>query len=257
MTALAEILAAAEPIAGGFTTSVPAGWMQGRTAYGGFSAALALEAALRLEPDLPPLRSAQIAFIGPLAGEIRVTATRLRRGRNAAFIQADIASEAGIGLRATWVFMAPMASKVSRDTAPRARVAPPAADAKLFIGPENFFISNFELLDIKQDTGEAEWLRWARLRERGGLHPMVELTAVGDGLPPAAYKLFSERDIPLSSLNWTINFLTPEPATQDGWWLLNAVTDAARDGFSSQRMTVWNAAGEVVAEATQAVAIFA
>ena len=257
MTALADILAAAEPIAGGFTTSVPAGWMQGRTAYGGFSAALALDAALRLEPDLPPLRSAQIAFIGPLAGEVSVTATRLRRGRNAAFIQADVASEAGIGLRATWVFMAAMASKVSRDTAPRARVSPPTADAKLFIGPENFFIGNFELLDIKQGTGEAEWLRWARLRERAGLHPAVELIAVGDGLPPAAYKLFSERDIPLSSLNWTINLLTPAPASDNGWWLLGATTDAARDGFSSQRMTIWNAAGEAVAEASQAVAIFA
>jgi acyl-CoA thioesterase len=257
VTALAEVIAAAEPVAGGFRTGVPASWMQGRTAYGGFSAALALEAALRLEPDLPPLRSAQIAFIGPLAGEVSVTATRLRRGRNAAFLQADVVSVAGLGLRATWVFMAAMASKVARDTAPRAPVAPPAAGAKLYTGPAEFFTGHFEFLDIRDGTGEAEWLRWARLRERAGLHPMVELIAVGDGLPPAAFKLFGERNIPLSSLNWSINLLTPEPAAEGGWWLLGAVTDAARDGFSSQRMTIWNAAGTPVAEASQAVAIFA
>jgi acyl-CoA thioesterase len=129
MTPIADILAAAEPIEGGFRARVPSGWMQGRTAYGGLSAALALEAAMRAEADLPPLRSAQIAFIGPLAGDVTVTATRLRRGRNAAFVQADVASEAGIGLRATFVFMAALQSQAARDTAPRAPVAPPAPDA--------------------------------------------------------------------------------------------------------------------------------
>ncbi len=31
----------------------------------------------------------------------------------------------------------------------------------------------------------------------------------------------------------------------------------ARGGYSSQRMTIWNAAGDAVAEAMQGVAIFA
>ncbi|MGL1521386.1 acyl-CoA thioesterase domain-containing protein, partial [Vibrio parahaemolyticus] len=41
---------------------------------------------------MPTLRSAQVSFIGPLAGAVTVTATKLRRGRTAAFIQADIVS---------------------------------------------------------------------------------------------------------------------------------------------------------------------
>jgi acyl-CoA thioesterase len=257
MTPIAELIAAAAPIDGGFRSMVPADWMQGRTAYGGLSAALALEAALRLEPDLPPLRSAQVAFIGPLAGDVAVTATKLRRGRNAAFIQADVASEAGVGLRATFVFMAALQSQVTRDTAPRAPVPPPGPDARIYTGPADFFIGNFNLHDVKQGTGPAEWLRWVRLRERGGLHPMVELMAVGDALPPAAFKLLEQRNAPLSSLNWTINFLTAEPHTGEGWWLLTADADVAHHGFSSQRMKIWDASGAAVAEAMQAVAIFA
>ena len=66
MTPIREILAAATPIDGGFRAQIPSDWLQGRTAYGGLSSALALHAAQGIEPDLPPLRSAQIAFIGPL-----------------------------------------------------------------------------------------------------------------------------------------------------------------------------------------------
>lgn len=257
MTPIADLLAAAAPIEGGFRTTIPEDWKQGRTAYGGLSAALALHAAMRAEPDLPPLRSAQIAFIGPLAGGVAVTAAKLRRGRNAAFIQSDLVSEAGLGFRATFVFMAPLASAIVHDEAPRAATPPPAPDAELYTGPEHFFTGNFNFLDVKEGSGPAEWLRWARLRERGGLHPMVELMAIGDALPPAAFKLVENRQAPLSSLNWQINFLTAEPVTQDGWWLLHARADSARDGYSSQRMSIWNAAGEPAAEAMQGVAIFA
>ena len=44
MTPLRDILAAATPIKGGFRATIPTGWMQGRTTYGGLSGALALHA---------------------------------------------------------------------------------------------------------------------------------------------------------------------------------------------------------------------
>lgn len=256
MTPIADLLAAAERTESGFRTAVPADWMQGRTAFGGLSAALALQAALALEADLPPLRSAQIAFIGPLAGAVTITAAKLRRGRNAAFIQSDVTSDAGLGLRATFVFMAELGSAVEHDQARRASAELPAPDDQLYTGPDGFFTGNFNFFDPKLKLGPTEWMRWARLRARDGLHPMVELMAIGDALPPGAFKLAAERQTPLSSLNWQINFLTPEPATQDGWWLLNAAADTVRHGYSSQHMSIWNSAGQPVAEAMQGVAIF-
>jgi acyl-CoA thioesterase len=257
MTPISDLLAAATPRESGFVTAIPADWLQGRTAYGGLSSALALHAAMQVEPDLPPLRSAQVAFIGPLSGEVTVTATKLRRGRNAAYIQADIVSEAGLGYRAIFIFMAQMPSRIVHDVAARAPLGPPAADAELYTGPETFFTGNFNFFDPKAAQGQAEWLRWARLRARNGLHPMIEVMAIGDALPPAAFKLIEGQQAPVSSLNWQINLLTPTPVTDDGWWLLHAVSDQARDGGASQRMTIWNAAGEPIAEAMQAVAIFA
>ena len=257
MTPIREILAAATPIAGGFRADIPADWLQGRTAYGGLSSALALHAAQGIEPDLPPLRSAQVSFIGPLSGNVSVIATKLRRGRTAAFIQADIVSDAGLGYRATFVFMAEQPSRVTLSGGLASRVPPPAPDAKLYTGPDEFFTGNFNFLDLKDAAkGEAEWLRWARLRDFAGLDPMVEVLALADALPPAAFKLFGKDFVPLSSVTWIVNLLTPAPATTDGWWLLAAESQHAVNGGSSQTMMLWNADGVPIAQGMQSVAIF-
>ncbi|MDB5712011.1 MAG: TesB-like acyl-CoA thioesterase 1 [Sphingomonas bacterium] len=257
MTPVRDILAAAIPGESGFRVAIPTDWLQGRTTYGGLSAALALHAAQGIEPGLPPLRSAQIAFIGPLAGEVTVTATKLRRGRTAAFIQADVVSDAGLGLRATFVFMADQPSRIDLAGRLTSTLRPPAADAKVYTGPDEFFTGNFNFLDLKDEAkGEAEWLRWARLRDHNELDPMVQLMAVGDALPPAAFKLLGKEPAPISSLTWIVNLLTPAPTTRDGWWLLSATSDHARHGCSSQIMTMWNADGQPVAQGMQSVAIF-
>lgn len=258
MTPLRTIIEAARETASGFEADIPADWMQGRTSYGGLSSALALEAARRCEPDLPPLRSAQIAFIGPLAGTVSISATKLRRGRNAAFIQADVIGAAGLGLRATFVFMADQPSRLDLDQAAGHDRPPPAPDAKLYTGPDDFFAGNFNFLDVKDEAlGPAELLRWARLRDAGGIDPMVQLMAVADALPPAAFRLLGNTLVPVSSLTWIVNLLTPTPQTRDGWWLLSARADQAKNGCSSQRMAIWNADGQRVAEGMQSVAIFA
>ncbi len=258
MTSLKQAIDALQPIEGGWRGTVPENWLQGRTAYGGFSAALALHAAQHSDTDLPPLRSAQVSFIGPLSGAITIRASRLRRGRNAAFVQVDVESDAGLGLRATFVFMAAVTSRVDHQTGTAPDFPMPSADTETFRGHSAVaFSRNFDLLDRRDDgVGAAEWLRWARLVERDGLDPMVELIALADCLPPAALKLLGG-PAPLSSMTWLLNVLGPQPTTRDGWWLLRATTDYTRDGSSSQQMAIWNADGTPIAEQMQSVAIFA
>ena len=257
MTTLKQVIDALQPIEGGWRGTIPDNWLQGRTAYGGLSTALALHAAQASDTDLPPLRSAQVAFVGPLSGTVMVTAHRLRRGRNAAWIQADVESEAGLGLRAVFVFMGPIESRLSHHAGGAPDFAVPGAGDKTFDGHKAVaFSQNFELLDRRDDVGPAEWLRWTRLKERDGLDPMVELVAIADCLPPAALKLLGG-PAPVSSMTWQLNLLGPAPVTRDGWWLLRAVTDYAEAGSSSQRMAIWNSDGAAVAEQMQSVALFA
>ena len=258
MTGLPALIAGLERHKDGWRGEIPDNWLQGRTAYGGLSTALALHAAQALDIDLPPLRSAQVSFIGPLAGPVTIRAQRLRRGRNAAFVQADVTSEAGLGLRATFVFMGSVDSKVELRSGTAPDFPRPQAGDTTFKGNSAVsFTRNFEFLDRRDDSvGPAEWLRWVRVNDRDGLDPMVELALVADCLPPAALKLVGG-PAPVSSMTWLLNVLGPNPRTDDGWWLLRANADYASAGSSSQLMGIWNTAGEPVAEQMQSVAIFA
>ena len=264
MSGLPALLQSLEPVEGGWRGHVPDNWLQGRTAYGGLSTALALHAAKASDDDLPPLRSATVSFIGPLAGDVRVGATRLRRGRNAAFIQADVESEAGLGLRAVFVFMRDQASTIDHAVGQAPDFARPGPEDRVYSGksqgPGPGFLTNFEFVDRRTpgpetETHAAEWLRWVRIKDRAGLDAEVELALIADCLPPAALSL-SRGFVPLSSLTWILNLLGPAPRTEDGWWLLRARTVYARAGSSSQDMAIWSADGTPVAQQMQSVAIF-
>ncbi|WP_296680085.1 thioesterase family protein [Novosphingobium sp.] len=255
---LPRILAAARPHNGGFVTDIPAEWMQGRTSYGGLSAALALVAAQQLANDLPPLRSATVNFVGPLAGEVAVTARLLRRGRNASWISAEVASEAGVGLTATFVFMGAVEqSTLHLHDVPVPANLIPLADAVPLperAGPS--FAPNLERRFALPQAEPAQpvicW--WERLRDAQGLDPMVALLLLSDALPPGVMPLTGPA--PISSMTWLINLLTADPQTDDGWFLLRAAGNYAEKGCSSQDMAIWNTRGEAVAVGMQSIAIF-
>lgn len=255
---LPDTLSNIRPIDGGFATAIPEDWMQGRTSYGGFSAALALEAARNLAPDLPPLRSAQVSFVGPLAGEVEVQARMLRRGRNASWISAEITSESGVGLTATFVFMGPVDSKLHlHDVPPPANLVPVEAARSLPEGRGPGFAGHFNRRFALPRTDEPEpqigW--WMQLKDRAGLDPMVELMLCADALPPGVLHMM-DRNAPISSMTWLVNLLTPLPQTSDGWWLLRSAGNYAERGCSSQDMAIWNADGTAVAVGMQSIALF-
>ena len=226
-------------------------WLQGRTAYGGVSAAIALIAVKAAFPDLPPLRSVQVAFVGPLAGDVAATPQLLRRGKNSAFVACDVANADGVGLRALFLFMAPRASTVAHDALPMPAVTAIAPTAMPPGVPQ--FLTKFEVAEGASVA--AGFVRWVRLRDRDALDPEVELVAIADALPPAALTLATMPG-PVSTVTWQLNILGALAAAHaEGWWLLAADTLHAADGGSSQSMMIW-CDGRAVATATQSVALF-
>jgi acyl-CoA thioesterase len=260
VVSLAALLAGAERRHDGLSATIPDNWLQGRTAYGGISAALALTAARGLADDLPPLRSAQISFVGPLDGTVSAAASMLRRGRSASFVDARVdGGDRALGLRATLLFAADRESAMDhRDSAPPADLPAPedVPDMPTPPGTPAFF-HNFEYRTIRPAAGKPapDLLMWVRFRDPAGLDPLTELIAVADALPPAAIGLMRSLR-PVSSMTWLLNILTPTPATRDHWWLLRSTAEHVRDGFSSQSMAIWNRDGEAVVRGMQSVAVF-
>ena len=238
------------------------GWMQGRTAYGGISSAVALAGTMMLHPTDTPLRYAQISFVGPVGGDCTVNTRVLRQSKSSLFVEAGVSSDAGFGTAAVFAFSGDRKSHLDHN-----RLSMPDAPAPEALAPvpdhhaRPPFVRHF---DMRPTTGPrfawksevGEYLTWVRFVEEPTCHPAIALLAMGDALPPAAMALFSEFG-PISSMNWTVNMLTGDPKTDDGWWLLSAKTGYARGGLSVQDMMLWNRAGEPVLSGSQAIAIYA
>jgi len=257
---LAKLLAEAAPLAGGFATGIPEDWHQGRTAYGGFSATLALAAAMKAGgAGLAPLRSAQISFVGPVYGEVEARARVLRNGRNATWIGAEITRGGEVALTASFVFMGPVESALHLNDRPAPVGLIPPGDAQVF-GMRNspeFLRHHFEVRFAlpRSEAKRPELCWWVRSSAVESMDPMIGLMLVADALPPGVLPLLAPKT-PVSSMTWLCNLLTPAPATRDGWWLLRSTGDYAENGCSSQRMEIWNADGEPVMAGMQSVAVF-
>ncbi len=245
---------------GARSVHVPPDWMQGRTLYGGISAALCL-AGVRLDfPDLPPLRSAQISFVGPASGDVTVTTRMLRQGKSASFVIADLTSEAGPGTHATFCFGAARVSAYDLS-----RFAPPDVP-----GPENApnhfarggpaFKQHFDVRLVGgaapvSGAAEADVILWLRPLDLDARPVEALLLAMADVPPPAAMSLFTA-PAPISSMSWMVDVMAPDRISPDGWYLLRSTAEVTRDGYSAQSMALWSRDGTPLLAGRQTVALF-
>lgn len=245
---------------GAMALTIPQSWMQGRTTYGGLSAALCLEAALRAFPQAPPLRSANISFIGPAGGAVEGRARALRQGKSVSFIEADLASAGSLATRAVFAFGAGRQSMFERTFTPPPTMPRPDACAPFIpkgMGPS--FAAHFETRLAKgarpgMGSDQYDHFIWVR-HEDSAATGLVALLALADMPPPAVMPMFPQF-APISTMTWHLNILQDDPVSSDGWWLLQSRAEHARDGYSSQDMLIWNSDLDLVVAGRQSVAIF-
>jgi acyl-CoA thioesterase len=243
------------------TGHVTPDWMQGRTVYGGMTAALCLQAVRNEYPDLPPLRSAHISFAGPVAGDVAITTRLLRRGKSASFVTADLTSEAGFGTHATFTFGAdrPSSKRQTRFLMPSVPTADDIGPMTRKAGAGPNFTNHF---DMRLAAGnpplsgslEADITFW--LKPRFEFAPLdVALLALGDAPPPAALSLF-DQFTPLSTMTWAIDMMSTDLESPDGWYLSHLKSDTIGDGYSAQSMGLWASDGRPILSSKQCVALF-
>ena len=255
MQSLNSVLASLVEADGALSIDAPPAWSQGRTLYGGVTAALCAAAAARAIPDLAPLRSAQLAFVGPASGTIRFEPKVLRRGRSATFVGVDAVGEAGPAARATLLYGIDRDSEVSHDVTEMPRVPPPDACPPLFPddAPRPTFFRNFEVrlaagTPMLSRAARPAFDVWARHRDAAGVDPVIALLALADSLPPAAMAALSKQ-ANVGTMMWAIDFFHPIPAT--GWHLLRSTSEQAAQGLSLQAMGLWADDGRRLAVARQ------
>jgi len=236
-------------------------WLQGRTIYGGLSAAFCLESVARQFGDLPPLRSAQFSFVGPATGTVTIRSSLLRKGKSTVFVGVDLFGEAGLATRATLCYGTARASAIGYGSLAAPTVPEPEACPPFFRNiPGLAFLQHFEgrfaggnpPFSQKPDPAFSIWVRHQDQAKPASTTALVALT---DASPAGALVLF-ERPGPLSTMTWSVDLLTDHIETRDGWWLLQTRAESVVGGYSSQATTLWNADRQPVLVSRQNVAVF-
>lgn len=242
------------------TTIIPETWMQGRTAYGGLTAALCLEVARPFAPGLP-VRTVQVAFVGPVNGQVTCKAEVLRQGKNTVFVSVRMTGDDGVLAEGIMTFGASRQSSLEFSDLPAPSVPSPEDVEPYFRNHQGpAFAQNFDMLIAGgspplSGAAKADVSLWMRHKDPETEMNATALLALADAPPPAAMSMFTQPGR-ISSMTWMAEFLTEDIQTTDRWFLARHVAQTAHNGYSSQEMLLWNKDRQPVMVGRQTIALF-
>ncbi len=236
-------------------------WLQGRSAFGGLQAALALRAMRELVSLDMPLRTLQVTFIAPVpAGDVAIRAHRLREGRSVIQVEASLCDGEQTLCRLLGVFGSarPSVLDVQPEQSPVA--AATAKELRYIEGRMPAFTQHFRARWLCGDMpfsggSQRDSVLQLSLRDDGPPDE-THVLAFADFIPPIALSMFATLT-PGSSLTWMIELLRDrydDLGLDD--WRVDAELIAARDGYTNQSVMLWGPHGEPVALSRQSMVVF-
>ena len=256
-----------EPSTEGLCVTVPADWLQGRTVFGGMQMALAIRAMREAMPPGArslPLRSAQVTFVGPVAGGVSVAlhARLLRQGRSTVHARCDLVQHEAVGTTAVAIFGVARPSRFVHEIAapdPGRRPDEPGLPTLATEHAPQFF-RHFEARWAYGDVlyagfPEPRSMIYAKLRDHD-CAPEEALIALADLIPTPVLSMLTI-PAPASSLSWMIEVLR-DPAQLDfrDWALIDTEVRAGTSGYLSQTSVLYGADGHAYAVSHQTVGVF-
>lgn len=245
--------------------TIPNNWSQGRTAYGGISAAVAYQAMREIIDESRLLRSFNCNFVGPIIPDepFEIETEILREGKNASQIVAKIIQNGNISLLSQAAFGVPRKSKVSVENFDRHQMSLPKKPNFIPAIPKVTpkFIRNFEL---SIDSGRLPFTGskhhhlhgWMRYKQPPATITDAHLIGLFDSWPPTVLQML-RWPAPASTMSWNVEFIHPHKEIKPTDWLAyQANTRQAADGYGHTEANIWDQQGELIAVSRQAVAIF-
>lgn len=250
---------------GNGSMTFPESWAQGRTAFGGLSAALLYTAIKSKVTDDRPLRSLTTNFVGPLFSDTPFSfeVELLREGKSATQVTARIIQEGQVAVIQQACFGTDRFSDIEVSDSIAHNLPEPEKLQLVPVIPKITpnFIQNINLAVAKgampySGSPSSELHGWMRFSE-----PPVEITdahlvCLIDAWPPAVLQMMKE-PAPASTMMWNLEFIHPhQPVKPDEWFAYKAHTRQAAGGYAHLEADIWDSAGELVAISRQSVAVF-
>jgi len=239
-------------------------WSQGRAAYGGLLAGLVYESMNKKITDGRPVRNLQISFIGPVSFEqpLYLETEVFREGKSVTQILGRGIQSGQTQIAIMGSFGHSRASSLSVISEPRLfPEIPSELNAMPYVDgvfPEftKFFDFRYITKMPFQGSKDSTLRGFVRFKSSQGQIWIAQVLGLVDAWPATALPMLNS-PAPASSLNWTIEFIHPQPVLEaDEYCQYEAVTEHTANGYVHTRAKIWNMKGELIAISQQTVTIF-
>lgn len=245
--------------------SIQPDWGQGRTTFGGMSAALILAKMLRDTDPLQALRSVNVSFCGPVLvdEEIQVDTQVLSSGKSISQKTGTVTQHGSIRTHISACFGTERTSNIQALVEKRNDLGEPGKGNHLpFIkGVTPDFTQNIDLCWTRgglpfSNTKETSIAGWARLKHTPRSFDDEHLLAIIDAWPPAVLPMLS-KPAPTSSVTWNVEFLHSRPGlAPNDWVFYECDVIQAENGYAHTQARVYHPNGDLIALSRQLVTIY-
>lgn len=249
---------------GEMRVTIGADWGQGRAAFGGIVAALVYQAMLAAKENLPPVKSLQISFIGPVKVDepLELLTEVLRQGKSVSQVmgrgiqngQTQVTVIGSFGHSRESAINVHEETQVFQETPDTLTVMPYIEG--IIPAFTNFF--DFRYCTKLPFSGSSDTYLKGFVRFKN-VHEEIDnaaLLGLVDAWPPTPLPMM-KTPAPASSLNWSIDFIDDQPDLEPGEYCQYlAEIIHAQDGYAYTRAKIRNRQGKLIAISQQTVTIF-
>ncbi|MFC6440932.1 acyl-CoA thioesterase II [Bowmanella sp. JS7-9] len=244
---------------------LPKDWTQGRTAFGGISAAMVYQAMREQVEPTRFLRSLTINFVGPLEPEVpfSIETELLREGKNAIQMTARAMQNGKVAVLGVALFAGERQSKISVPAIYSHNMALPKK-AKFIPQIPKVTPKFLKHMDLAVEEGQmpftgskhAHLHGWMRFTKAPAQISDAHIIALADAWPPAPLQML-RWPAPASSMSWNLEFVHPHrPIAPESWLAYQVQTVQAADGYAHTEAQLWDPDGELIALSRQVAGIF-
>ena len=249
--------------------SIDSSWGQGRTLFGGLSAALALNKARQSIKPQRPLRSLSVNFSGQVLADspFHLTQQILSDGKSISQSNGQVVQNGRIVTQVCALFGVGRESSIEVNSP---KVELPKLGTKQRFGyikgltPE--FVQHFEFEYCKgqfpfSNSPANELAGWVRFKEAGSEFTEAHLIALIDSWPPTVLQKL-ESLAPCATVSWNIEIVQPlsllkQPLLGVNWLYYDAEIKQAHHGYVHTEAKIYTPDGILLALSRQLVAIYA
>ncbi|QNH50974.1 thioesterase family protein [Acinetobacter venetianus] len=248
---------------------IPAGWLQGRTVFGGLVAGLLVQKAICAVNDPEKqLLSCNVTFVGPVQqGKAKLTAEILREGKSVTSLEVRLWQDDAVQSILVASFGLRRESRIIVNHQPQVPDYPMPDQLEKMVYLEGLMpecLQQFELCWAEGSYPMAGskvpdfggWSRFSPQQHSNREMYLADLFALMDVWPPGVLPMF-KTPAPASSLTWHITYLNPIANQIQDWFKYKVVTQVAEHGYSTEYAYVWDSQNRLIAVLRQTVAVFA